>query len=290
MVVMVAENIRKKVLEYQRNEITEHIVYERLAKRSDPRNERVLRAISEDEMKHYNEWREITGQEVRPRKGMILKYNALARIFGITFAIKLMENGEESAQQEYAKVIEHIPWAKNILRDEIKHEEQLVAMIDEEKIGYIGSMVLGVNDALVELTGALAGLSFAFQNTRLVAMAGLITGIAAAMSMGASEYLSQRHDEGDKPGKAALYTGLAYILTVFLLVAPFFLTTRYYHALPLTLAGAVLVIFLFTFFVSVVKDKPFKRTFGEMLAISLGVAALSFMVGYVVRMYLHVDI
>ena len=64
-------------------------------------------------------------------------------------------------------------------------------LIEEEHLNYIGSMVLGMNDALVELTGTLAGLTFALQNTRLIALTGFITGIAASFSMAASEYLSK---------------------------------------------------------------------------------------------------
>ena len=53
-------------------------------------------------------------------------------------------------------------------------------MIDEEKLKYIGAVVLGMNDALVELTGTLAGLTLALQNEKLVGVAGLITGVAFA--------------------------------------------------------------------------------------------------------------
>ena len=34
-------------------------------------------------------------------------------------------------------------------------------MINDERLQYISSMVLGINDALVELTGAPAGFTFA---------------------------------------------------------------------------------------------------------------------------------
>jgi VIT1/CCC1 family predicted Fe2+/Mn2+ transporter len=47
----------------------------------------------------------------------------------------------------------------------------------------------------VELTGALSGLTLAFRNTRLIAMAGLITGIAASLSMAGSEYLATKSEE-----------------------------------------------------------------------------------------------
>ena len=91
--------------------------------------------------------------------------------------------------------------------------------INEERLNYTGSIVLGLNDALVELTGTLAGLTFALQNTKLTALAGLITGIAASFSMAASEYLSQRSEgESERASTSALYTGVAYICTVALLI------------------------------------------------------------------------
>ena len=103
-----------------------------------------------------------------------------------------MERGEEKAQTTYGKISEFVPSAKEIVEDEDKHELELINMLDEERLRYVGSIVLGLNDALVELTGALAGLTFALQNTRLTAMAGLITGVAASLSMATSEYLSTK--------------------------------------------------------------------------------------------------
>ena len=48
-----------------------------------------------------------------------------------------------------------------MLGDERRHEEELYGMLDEERLHYVGAMVLGLNDALVELTGAIAGVTFA---------------------------------------------------------------------------------------------------------------------------------
>jgi VIT1/CCC1 family predicted Fe2+/Mn2+ transporter len=56
-------------------------------------------------------------------------------------------------------------------------------MIEEERLEYVGAMILGLNDALVELSGSLAGFTLALQDSKLVAMVGMITGIAAALSM-----------------------------------------------------------------------------------------------------------
>ncbi len=288
---MLDEEIRNAILDFQRNEITEHIVYRALAKNSKGKNDQVLKRISEDELRHYNEWRKYTETDVRPDNFAVFKFSTISRVFGVTFAIKMMEKGEEAAEEVYARISDELPDAEKILNDENEHEKLLIAMIEEAKIGYIGSMVLGLNDALVELTGALAGLTFTLQNGRLIGAAGLITGIAASLSMSASEYLSQKSEKTSKnPLKASFYTGIAYVLTVLLLVVPYFVFADYYVALGVTLLNAVLVIVVFTFFVSVVKDISFRRMFLEILFISLGVAAVSFVIGWLTRGVLNVEV
>ena len=44
-----------------------------------------------------------------------------------------------------------------MLSREEEHERELIALIDEERLRDMGSVVLGLNDALVEFTGMLAG-------------------------------------------------------------------------------------------------------------------------------------
>ncbi len=287
---MLDEKIQKKILDFQRNEITEHFVYESLAKRVKGENAGVLKRLSEDELRHYNEWKEHTKRDVPPSKLAVLKFLVVSKVFGLTFALKMMERGEEEAEEVYREITSIIPEAEDILKDEVEHEKKLVDMIDEERIGYIGSMVLGLNDALVELTGALAGLTLAIQNTKLIGVVGLITGIAASLSMAASEYLSQKSEEGGKnPIKASFYTGIAYVLTVLLLVIPYFLFPDYYIAIGITLLNAVLVILIFSFFVSVVKELSFRKMFLEILVISLGVAAVSFIIGWATREVLNIE-
>jgi len=285
------EKVKSTILGFQRNEITEHSVYKSLARKTKGGNTEVLRKISEDELRHYNEWIKYTQTEVAANRMTILKFLIISRIFGLTFAMKMMEEGEENAEKAYGDVVSAVPEAKQILQEEVEHEKLLIGMIDEEKIGYISSMVVGLNDALVELTGALAGLTFTFQNTRLIGVAGLITGIAAALSMSASEYLSQKSEKSSKsPVKASFYTGVAYILTVLLLVVPYFLLTDYYMSLGVTLSTAVFVVLFFSFFVSVVKELSFRRMFLEMLFIGLGVAAVSFIMGWFAHGFLGTEI
>jgi len=282
-----------RLIEAQRNEITEYHVYRRLADREkDPHNREVLRRIAADEKRHYDFWTERTGQMPPPRRGQVWKFVWIARLLGLTFAIKLMESGEASAQDNYADIAESIPAAADIVADEGDHENELMAMIDEQRLRYMGSVVLGLSDALVELTGALAGLTLALQKSRLIAVIGLITGISAALSMAASEYLATKaeRDAGKSPVRASVYTGVAYLFTVMLLILPYLLLGNPLLALVLTLAAALLIILAFAYYSAVAQDLPLGRRFGEMAGLSLAVAAVSFGIGYVLRLVIGVDI
>jgi len=280
------------ILMMQKNEISEYHIYKKIAEATkDPVNRKVLEQIAEDEAGHYQIWKTYTRQDVSPDHLKVAWYTLIARILGITFTIKLLENVEHRAQDQDRNLIAAFPEAAAILETEEKHERELIGLIDEERLKYVGSVVLGLNDALVEFTGTLAGLTFAIQNTQIIGIAGLIMGVAASLSMGASEYLSQRSDGGPTdPFKASVYTGSTYIVTVALLILPFLVLSNPYMALALTLLGAVAVIFIFTFYISVAKDLPFWRRFGEMAAISLGIAAISFVIGVAIRLGLNINV
>lgn len=284
--------LRQTLLKYQQVEITEHQIYLRLAQRtSSPENRKVLETIARDEQRHYQDWKKHTGQEIGPDRFTVWKYTLIGRILGLTFGLKLMERGEAKAQANYAQLKPFIPGIEAWMKDEDEHEQALINMLDEERLRYAGSVVLGLNDALVELTGALAGLTLALQNTKLIALSGLITGIAAAMSMALSEYLSTRSEKTSKqPVRAAVYTGIAYIFTVTLLILPYLLIANYFVDLIIALTTAVLIIAAFNYYISVAKDEPFRRRFLEMAGLSLGVAAFSFIIGYFIRQFLGIEV
>ena len=279
-------------LALQRAELTEHLIYTKIAaSTNDPHNREVLQGIAKEEWDHYEIWKHYTGRDVSPSIVLVWVYVIAARVLGLTFTLKILERVEHRAQGMDRLMPEGIPEVAGILANEERHERELIALIDEERLRYVGSVVLGLNDALVEFTGTLAGLTFAIQNSQIIAVAGLIMGVAASLSMAASEYLSQRSEGGPgNPLKASAYTGIAYVTTVALLILPFLLLTSPYMALLFTLLGAVAVIFVFTFYISVAKDLPFYRRFGEMLAISLGIAAISFVIGFAIRILLNIDV
>jgi VIT1/CCC1 family predicted Fe2+/Mn2+ transporter len=290
---MILEKIKKELVKYQKNEITENIVYSKLAESiKNPKNKRIINHIANDELDHYNLLKKYTGLNPKPNRINILKYYLISKIFGLTFGLKLMEKGEENSKINYNKLLAYIPDAKKMLRDENEHEKKLINLLNEEKLKYVGSIVLGLNDALVELTGALAGLTLALQHSKLIAIAGLITGIAASLSMGASEYLSikSEKDKNKNALKASIYTWIAYILTVVFLIFPYLIINNLYASLAWALINAIIIIFIFTFYMSVSKDEPFLTNFFEMVLISLGIAAVSFVIGFVIRIIFGIEI
>jgi VIT1/CCC1 family predicted Fe2+/Mn2+ transporter len=284
--------VRRKLLTFQRIEITENHIYSRLAGTvKSPENRKVLEKIAVDEMRHYEQWRRYTGENVAPDHGAISKYFWISRILGFTFGVKLMEKAEEKAQGGYEQLVGVIPETEAIMMDEQEHETALLGMLDEERLRYTGSMVLGLNDALVELTGALAGLTLALRDAKLIALTGSVTGIAAALSMGASSYLSTKAEDTTKnPLKASVYTGVAYILTVVVLIFPYLVLSNYYVSLACTLTAAIGIIAVFNYYIAVARDEPFKSRFLEMAGLSLGVAAFSFLVGFLLRTLFGVEI
>ena len=277
----------------QQSELTESVIYQEIAKfAKGDENKQTLQRLAREEHAHYEIWKKYTGIEMKPEKLKVLKYKTLARGLGFTFAIKLMEKGEGNAQAEYEQLATDVPESITIRKQEEEHEESLLGMLDEEVLQYVGSMVLGLNDALVELTGSLAGFTFAMQNTRLIALSGLIIGISATFSMASSEFLAARSEGRDDAFKSCTYTGIAYLITVILLILPYliFSNEQFLLALICMLIIVVLIIAGFTYYTSVAQDQPFKSRFMEMAIISISVAVLSFFVGIAAKKFLGVDL
>ncbi len=282
-----------QMIAMQQDEITDHATYKAIAKRiKDTHNKRVLERIAAEEKKHYEMLKKYTNRTLKPESLKVWWRTLMASLLGFTFTIKLMESSEAIAQHNYSDLIKEVPEAKEIVAEEEEHEHALINMLEEERLQYVGSMVLGLNDALVELTGTLAGLTLALQNTRIIALSGLITGISATLSMASSEFLSAKSEGRTDALKSSFYTGIAYLVTVVLLIMPYLLFSpeKYMLALVTMLITVVAIIAAFNYYIAVAKDLPFKRRFLEMAVISLSVAALSFVVGLIVKNALGVDI
>ena len=288
----ISNELMKLVRKAQVDEEFGSILYAFMAKREkNEENKKLLEKMSEDEKAHAEVWKSITNKNLKPKKISILWFKILTVVMGFTFVVKTMQKKESLAQYGYEQMQKELPEAAKMLEDERRHEKELYNMLDEERLHYIGAMVLGLNDALVELTGAIAGVTFALANTRLVALTGIITGVSATFSMAASNYLAERADNNPKALKSSIYTGLAYLITVVLLVLPYLLlpTNMYALAFAIMLATVILIIMFFNFYISVAKEEPFLKNFATMAIISLSVAVISYIIGVLAKNLLGID-
>ncbi|OIP54252.1 MAG: rubrerythrin family protein [Fibrobacteres bacterium CG2_30_45_31] len=280
------------ILRMQQQEMDSSAIYTRIAQRTIGNNQKILLQLAYDETKHAAVWASYTSKSLKPNRLRVFWISLLTQLLGFTFMVKYLEKGETNDIAIYTKLESEVPAAAQILSDEVEHEKILMGMLDEERLKYVGAMVLGMNDALVELTGALAGFTFAMQNTRIVALAGLITGISATLSMTASSYLSSKADGNADALKSSLYTGVMYLVTVALMVTPYFIfpNDMAIPALGCMFAIVVAIIFAFNFYISVAKDLSFKQRFTEMLVLCIIVTGVSFAIGSIFKSVLGINI
>lgn len=276
----------KLLLRLERQELTEHKVYSRLAELApDTANAAILRRIAAQEKSHYELWKSITKQDVEYDRFTYLRYTLLARLTGLNFALKLMEHNEETAQDVYEKLSATYPELKRIIAEEQAHEKELLDLINTKALEYAGSVILGLNDALIELSGALIGFTLAFDRSAHVATVGLITGIAASLSMASASYLAAREDGGKNPLAAGTVTGVSYVTTTLLLLLPYWLTPNPFLALAATLIIAFGIVAFFNFYTAIVKNRSFKKRFTEMAAICVVVGTINFGIGLLITRY-----
>ena len=269
------------------------LVYGFMAHREkNAENRKILEQMSLDEKRHAALWQGILQENLKPSALSLLWIKFLTIVMGFTFVVKTLQKDERFAQATYEEMQKSLPQAAAVLADERRHEKELYGMLDEERLHYVGAMVLGLNDALVELTGAIAGVTFALANTRLVALTGIVTGFAATLSMAASNYLAERANGNEHALKSSAYTGAAYLVTVALLVLPYLLfpNSMYVAAFSVMILTVLAIILFFNYYISVAKEEPFFRRFIEMAAISLSVAAISFGIGILAKTVLGVDV
>jgi VIT1/CCC1 family predicted Fe2+/Mn2+ transporter len=276
----------------QQEEVDSHAIYLRVAATAKDENRRILERIAADELAHSKFWQNYTGATCEPSRLRVWFFALLARTLGFTFTVKLLEKKEVGGRDFYTRLEPEVPEIAKVREDEARHEQELIGMLDEERLRFVGSMVLGMNDALVELTGALAGFSFALRSTRLVALAGLITGISATLSMTSSSYLSAKAEEDPDALKSSLYTGFMYLVTVGLMSLPFLVLPNdmVFWALGAMSVVVVAIIAGFNFYIAVAKGLGFRRRFLEMLVLCVVVTGVSFAIGSLVKKLLGIDL
>jgi vacuolar iron transporter family protein len=286
------ENLKKALIQ-QQNEINDYTIYKTLSLyQIDENNKKIFEKIAKEEKSHYDFWVKITKKEIKAQRFVVLWFVFLVKVFGTSFALKSLEKREAGAEEYYKELFEIYPESRKIYKQETEHEFELIDMLNDKKLLYAGAIVLGMNDALVELTGTLSGIALAFDKSLVVGLTGLIMGIAASLSMAGSAYFEAKENPSEiiKPITYSLYTGVSYILTTAILVVPFFIFETMAYSLVMMFICAFLAIISYNFYISVAKDLNFTTRVLQMSAITFGVAIISFLIGYLVKYYFGIEI
>lgn len=148
---------------------------------------------------------------------------------------------------------------------------------------YRASIILGMHDAIVSLTGLIAGLAMVFSDSTVIILSCIISSITASLSMGAANYLAVKATNREHAIYAALYTACAYMATCVLLILPFFVFMERTIALLSVAIIAIFIIYLFnrTFYTR----RQFRRHFYEMLAICVSVSIIAFAIGEMAKYF-----
>ncbi len=261
-------------------------LYRALAKTPiiNQRLKEALKKAADDEFRHYRFWSGIVG-DCRSRLSIakVFLYRILLLLFGVTIILKIIESMEVDALKIYSSIATIRPELKDdiarIREDEERHEERFVSSLDEGRVRYLGSITLGISDALIELTGIYTGSLGAFENTVNAGLTGLLAGIAASISMGIASYSQAKHEALKNPRMSALYTSTAYIVVVLLLALPYFMLSSIAIAFTTMILLAMIVVAYMTFYTAVLYNKKFLKEFLESITLILGVSFILYILG-----------
>lgn len=275
---------------YARREHRDYEVYRVLAEiEKDLEFRTILQKLMEQERTDYEFWSRFASEKTFiVGRWTLLCYVVMRKVLGLVFTAKLLERREREIVKTYSAILKRMNVHlksdfESILAHEREHEQAFISSIKEDRLNFTGNIVLGLNDGLIELTGALVGFSFALSDMKFVALTGLITGVSATLSMASSAYMQAKYSEEKEPFRAAMYTGGAYLTVVVLLVTPFLISTSNVVALSFMGIFALTIIALITGFWSVIFDRSFWREFLQMASITIGVSCITFILGLIFR-------
>ncbi len=281
------------------NELTEHIVYHTLATmEKNPENRAALERLSTQELTHYEFWKSLLppaeAGAIRARWYTVWGVPFLRIVFGVTFITKFLETHENDAVQKYQNILPSIPASHHerfmqIIEDEKSHEKALIGQLKEKRVAYMGFIVLGLADAIVEITGVHAGFLGVTGSTLIAGVAGIIVGFSAAISMGSASYLQAKQDTEKSAILSGFLTWASYFCSVILLALPYFLIRVMVPAFITSTTVGILLVAGFTFYGAVVFDRTFWREFAETVGLMLGTALATFILGLIVGTLFHIN-
>lgn len=276
------------------DEWSDHTLYERLSKTvtEDSPYSEALKELSATELRHYEFWRKYVPEE-QPRLGRLklLWIMFLRRFLGLTFATRYLDRHESNVVKEYEGLSRLIPESdraayQEMVEDERDHEKAFALKVESSTVRYISFVVLGLADALVEISGIHAGSLGFYDRTEIAGLAGVIAGGAASLAMASAAFAQAKQGFKGSARLSATYTGISYFVTAIFLATPYFLTSDMALALGSSLTVAVVILAVTTWYSIVIQQKPFLRDFVEILAILFAATIILYLFGSLVRVEL----
>ncbi len=273
------------------DEYSDYMLYDRLSRTVEAESpySEALRELSATERRHYEFWKRYVPEE-KPKlsKPKLYWVLLLRKVLGLTFASRYLDRHESKVIGEYRGLASMIPEADKkdfdaMVDDEVSHEKEFELRIETTAVRYISFIVLGLADALVEITGIHAGSLGLYSRTEIAGLAGIVAGAAASLAMASAAFAQAKQGFKGSARLSATYTGVSYFVTAVVLAAPYFLTKDMLYALSASLSLGVAILALTSYYSSIITTKPFKRDFLEILAIMFAVTVVLYIFGYSVR-------
>ncbi len=256
----------------------------------------VLLEMASHEERHYRFWSGVSGGcRVRFVWARVLAALLMALLFGATVTIKALERKENETIQRYRGVLKYFEGSEraeleSIIEDEVRHENILMEKIGEERIKYLGFIVLGLSDAIIEISGIHAGTLGVYEDTVKAGIAGLIAGIAASMAMAAAAYAQAKQGGMGRPATSAMYTGIAYFLTAVILAIPYFIVHQIFIAFAISIVLSIIILAYISTYGSILYGRNYLREITETTLIILGVSAALYFIGDLVSRFLGIRV
>ena len=293
----VAPELASLAAESARDEQTDGAVYLALSRRE--RNQEfkaALEGLARGEQSHYEFWKHFAPNvNVTVNKFKLYFVLLLRLTLGLTFTMKFLERHEDTLHKRYREIAKMIPpedMARFLvmMEEEEKQEEALMGKVHEGRVKYMSFIVLGLADAVVEISGIHAGSLGIYKKTELAGLAGVIAGMAASVAMASAAYAQAKQGFEGSAKWSAIYTGVSYMFTAIFLALPYFLTSNMISALSTSLVIGVILVAMMTYYDTVISTKPFARQFAEIAGIILAASLALFIAGTIINQLLGITI
>jgi VIT1/CCC1 family predicted Fe2+/Mn2+ transporter len=257
----------------------------------------VFDELSETEYQHYQFWRKFSPSAVESKVGRLRlgEVVLIEAVLGAAFAIKFLQRHEKSTLEKYRSVENLIPEEdtrtfRKILKDEAEHEKMLAEQVPSTVLRYMSFIVLGLADAIVEISGIHAGSLGVYNSTELTGLAGIVAGAAASISMASAAFAQAKQGFQGSAKISAMATGLSYFANAVLLAAPYFLISKPALAMGASLTAALGVLVFTSYYNSIISGADFRRDLAELAGTMFGASVALLLLGEAIRMYFGIAI